>query len=111
MQVQVLFPAPLAPVKGAVSELIRNDELAFLYAKTAPMPPLYRVCLGNIRLGLRHGAGLVWKCFRAAATEWGFLSLPPRIYRASRVRRVIRVRTALSRPRKSQIQAQIIRYA
>ena len=40
MQVQVLFPAPLAPVKGAASELIRNDELAFLYAKTAPMPPL-----------------------------------------------------------------------
>ena len=40
MQVQVLFPAPLAPVKGAVSELIRNDKLAFLYAKTAPMPPL-----------------------------------------------------------------------
>ena len=76
MQVQVLFPAPLAPVKGAASELIRNDELAFLYAKTAPMPPLSPVFRENTRLGLCHGAGLVWKCFRAAMPEWGFLSLP-----------------------------------
>ena len=109
MQVQVLFPAPLAPVKGAASELIRNDELAFLYAKTAPMPPLPPAFRENTRLGPCGWARLEMLPGRHAGMRFSVASL--RIYRAPRVRRVIRVRTALPRPRKSHIQAQIIRYA
>ena len=59
MQVQVLFPAPSASTIDAASELIRNDELAFLYAKPGPLPPLFPVFRRNTRLGLHYGPGSI----------------------------------------------------
>ena len=55
--VQVLFPAPSVPTLGTASELIRYDRLAFLYAKSGPMPPFSPVFRRITRLGLQQGPG------------------------------------------------------
>ena len=79
-----------ALTKGAASELIRNDELAFLYAKPGPMPPLSPVFRRNTRLGLQHEPG----SFVNLSDQPRRDSIPrvfSRICRVPRVRRVIRV--------------------
>ena len=40
------------------SELIRNDELAFLYTNPGPLPPFSSVFRRNTQLGLHHGPSL-----------------------------------------------------
>ena len=72
----------------------------------AAITPAFRE---NTRLGPCGWARLEMLPGSHAGMRFSVASL--RIYRAPRVRRVIRLRTALSRPRKSHIQAQIIRYA
>ena len=75
---------------GAASELIRNDGLAFLYAKPGPLPPLSPVFRRNARLGLHYEPGSFVNL--SAQPRWDFVhSGFFRIYRVPRVRRVIRV--------------------
>ena len=101
MQVQVLFPAPSALTIGAASELIRNDELAFLYAKPGPLPPLSPVFRRNTRLGLQHGPGSFVNLSDQPRRDFnsrGFFRIcrVPRVRRVIRVIRVIRVRIRIA---------------
>ena len=81
---------PSALTIGAASELVRNDEFAFLYAKPGPLPPLSPVVRRNTRLGLHHGPGSFVNLSDQPRRDFnsrGFF----RICRVPRVRRVIRV--------------------
>ena len=113
VRVQVPSTAPSALTISAASELIRNDELAFLYAKPGPLPPLSPVYRRNTRLGLHHGPGSFVNLSDQPRRDFnsrGFFQIcrVPRVRRVIRVIRVIRVRIGQSCSHKPQIQDQIV---
>ena len=97
VRVQVPSTAPSALTIGAASELVRNDEFAFLYANPGPLPPSSPVFRRNTRLGLHHGPGSFVNLSdqpRRESVSRGISRIcrVPRVQRVIRVIRVIRVR-------------------
>ena len=79
-QVRVLLRPPSALTIGAASELVRNDEFAFLYAKTHPVAALIPRIPQEYTVGPASWAGFVCKLFVSATPgfqfPWIFPDLP-----------------------------------